>query len=783
MSPQSAYRIHINGIVQGVGFRPFVYSLASRYHLNGWVKNTSGGVEIEVSGSQSNLDQFLVSLESEIPPLAKIDSLTHETIPNNGYDSFQIHTSSRVEGDYQPISPDVSICNDCLSELFDTRDRRFRYPFINCTNCGPRFSIIQDIPYDRPQTTMEGFPLCSICQEEYHDPLNRRFHAQPVACPDCGPQVWLESSLNPGKALAEQNSAIEKAQSHLADGKILAIKGLGGFHLACNAEDPIAVQQLRSRKNRPAKPLAVMMPDLTAVQKHCQLSQQEMELLTSPQRPIILLPKKQTSSLPEELAPGQRTLGVMLPYTPLHYLLFAAEDRYPAAPYQVLVMTSANRRGNPILTENAQVREDLQLIADYYLFHNRDIHVPCDDSVARIQDSQNPELSDLYFIRRSRGYTPQPIRLPESKPPVLGVGAELKNTFCLSKDNYLFLSQHIGDLKNYPTLKSFETNISHFEGLFRTNPELIVSDLHPDYLSSRFAAERAKQDGLPTLSTQHHHAHIASCLADNQYQEEEPVIGVAFDGIGYGDDGLIWGGEFLIADYHNYHRVGHLDYFPLPGGDTAIREPWRTALSLLEQHDLPWTPGIPAVEYGKTQKELFPGLTYLAALEKQLKTGTNAPLTSSIGRLFDGVAALIGICQTITYEGQAAIELEAMADPDEQKSYPFEITNDNLIKPGNLIKAVLADYLNGVSSAIISARFHNSLAEMIREIAVHLRQGHHLSRVALSGGVWQNMTLLRKSILKLEQANFEVFIHQSIPPNDGGIAVGQVVIGHSRLSV
>ncbi|NQS91350.1 MAG: carbamoyltransferase HypF [Chloroflexi bacterium] len=782
MNPPTAFRILINGIVQGVGFRPFIYNLAIQNDLKGWVRNTSGGVEIEVSGPLTQLDKFLTSITSEAPPLSKIDTIRHETISPDGHETFQIHHSRIIEGGFQPISPDVSICDDCLRELFSPTDFRYRYPFINCTNCGPRFTIIKDIPYDRPKTTMAEFSLCRICEAEYSDPSNRRFHAQPVACPSCGPQIWLEFS--PGEEKNEiGESALIQTQKFLTEGKIVAVKGLGGFHLACDGENSAAIQRLRARKNRPHKPLAVMMPDLATVKKYCQLSTAEGDLLGSPQRPILLLDRLPGSTLPENIAPGQNSIGVMLPYTPLHYLLFSEQNHFPEAPYSVLVMTSANFSGNPILTRNQQVRDQLKDIADAFLFHNREIHIHCDDTVARVYKDQSEEKKLWYPIRRSRGYAPQPFISPLGGESVLGVGAELKNTFCITRDNYAFLSQHIGDLKNYETLLSFQEGITHFEGLFRTKPHLLAADLHPDYLSTRYAQERAEREDLPLLSIQHHHAHIAACLADNQYLEEEPVIGMAFDGVGYGDDGRIWGGEFLIADYQEYTRAGALEYFPLPGGDLAIREPWRIGLSILHQVGIPWEEDIPSVSYAKSISESMPGLIPIDVVKQQLTTGTNAPMTSSIGRLFDAVASLTGVCQTISYEGQAAIELEALADPSEIGLYSLDISNENLFRPIPLLNGILADTRKGENISIISARFHNSLAELVLQMALRLKKSHHLTKVALSGGVWQNMSLLDKSIKKLELAGFQVFIHQQIPTNDGGISLGQAVIGQKILTV
>jgi len=783
MSRPSAYRILINGIVQGVGFRPFIYNLAIRYELQGWVKNTSGGVEIEVSGSKSDLDDFISSISDEAPPLSNIESLKSEPIPAERYEAFQIHHSEVIEGAFQPISPDVSICDDCLRELFTTDDFRYRYPFINCTNCGPRFTIIKDIPYDRPQTTMAGFDLCPTCEQEYNDPLDRRFHAQPVACPECGPEILLELSAQPKPAReGTADQALLLTQKLLAEGKIGAIKGLGGFHLACDAENSTAVELLRSRKNRPFKPLAVMMPDLVTIRKHCEVSKEEEDLLISRQRPILLLNKKPGSTLPISIAPGQNTIGVMLPYTPLHYLLFSHQDQFPHAPYSVLIMTSANFSGNPILTQNEQVQNLLGNIADFYLLHDRDIHVHNDDSVARVADPFSEELRQIYPIRRSRGYAPEPISSPISGRSILAGGAELKNTFCLIKDQYAFLSQHIGDLKNFETLSTYQESITHYESLFRIKPDLLVYDLHPDYLSTRYILERADKENLPTLPVQHHHAHIAACLADNNYQLEEPVIGISFDGIGFGEDGKIWGGEFLIADYHGYSRAGHLAYFPLPGGDLAVQEPWRTAVSLLDLADVPLDPGLFPITYAQSLPESIPGTPALTVLEGQLRTGTNAPLTSSMGRLFDGVASLLGICHIISYEGQAAIELEALADPDEPALYTIDISDECIFHPGQMIIEMLSDLNQGCDIPIISARFHNTISELVLEMALRLKEIHNLNQVALSGGVWQNMSLLRKSYRALQKAGFTIFVHKQVPANDGGLSLGQAVIGQRFIS-
>jgi hydrogenase maturation protein HypF len=782
MNQKGAYRIHINGIVQGVGFRPFIYNLAIQNQLTGWVRNTSSGVEIEVCGEAEDLDNFLLSIPVKAPPLSRIESIEHQSSSADGYEGFKILDSQVIEGGFQPISPDVSICDDCLAELFDPDDFRYRYPFINCTNCGPRFTIIQDIPYDRPKTTMADFDLCPICQREYHDPTNRRFHAQPVACPTCGPEIWLESSRDAETVLARGDQALIEIQRLLSEGKIAAVKGLGGFHLACDAENEQAITQLRDRKNRPAKPLAVMVPDLAAVRKYCLVTKQQEELLSSPQRPILLLDRRPDQEMPDGIAPGQNKIGVMLPYTPLHYLLFSRGQNFPDSPYSALVMTSANFRGNPILTQNQQVREDLSGIADYFLFHNRDIHVHCDDSVLACFQADQLINDPSYPVRRSRGFAPQPLTSPLSSPPILAVGGELKNTFCHTKDKYAFLSQHLGDLKNYQTLTSYQDSIRHFENLFRIEPALLVYDAHPDYLSTRYALERSARDGLPALAVQHHHAHIASCLADNRDPGTQPVIGLAFDGTGFGDDNAIWGGEFLIADYRGYERFGHLAYFPLPGGDLAIRQPWRSALALLYSLGIDWENDLAPVAYAQNLVEALPGLPFIEAFQGQLDSGTNSPLTSSLGRLFDAAAALLGVCQEISYEGQAAIELEALVDPKEVHSYPVMLSEDRQFSPAALISGMLEDIRNQLPIPKIAARFHNSLAELSLMVAQQIRADRGLTRVALSGGVWQNISLLSRSYQLLIEDRFEVLVHHNVPPNDGGLSLGQAVIGQQYLS-
>jgi len=650
--------IHITGIVQGVGFRPFIYKIATQTGLYGWVRNTSSGVDIQIDSTEDDLSIFLDRLENELPPLARIDSVQVQSVDANGFSTFEIKHSKPIPGAFIPISPDVSICDDCLRELFDPKDPRYRYPFINCTNCGPRFTIIEDIPYDRPNTTMAPFELCDYCKSQYENPLDRRFHAQPVACNKCGPHVWFEhANLKENQKEFEQriknDDAIIETQKSLSQGKILAIKGLGGFHLACDATNENAVMELRSRKLRVDKPFALMIANIETIEENCIINQKERDLLLSRQRPIVLVKRKDTSRISKSVAPYQDKLGVMLPYTPMHYLIFAEiPNRNIKAP-NTLVMTSANLSEEPIAIENDEARQRLADLADAFLMHNREIRTRCDDSVVTVINNSSKDRhqftdeNGIYPIRRSRGYTPNPIQIPWNAPQILATGPELKNTFCFTKDQYAFLSQHIGDMENYETLQSFEDGIHHFEKLFRLKPEIIAYDLHPNYFASRYAIERAKKESLPSVGIQHHHAHIAACMVDNNINDKEPVIGVSFDGTGYGDDGNIWGGEFLIATYQNYSRYAHLEYHPLPGGDSSTRKPYRIALAYLWAHKIPWEFYLSLLEY-ISQDEI-------KMLNVMLENQINSPLTSSVGRLFDAIAALIGIRSEVNYEAHAAI--------------------------------------------------------------------------------------------------------------------------------
>ena len=755
MTPSpSGLHISVSGIVQGVGFRPFVYTTATKYSLTGSVWNTSRGVEIEIFGAENDLNHFLNELTTRPPLLARIDQIDSTNIPFEIIKGFSINTSQADVGQFLPVSPDMSICPDCLKELFDPKDRRYRYPFINCTNCGPRFSIVRDIPYDRPLTTMAAFPLCPTCEKEYNDPSNRRFHAQPVACPDCGPRLQFIAG---GQIVGKFEGAISLARQFLQDGKIVAVKGLGGYHLACDATNPQAVKTMRDRKKRSDRPFALMANDLDTIRKYCEVDETETRLLQSPQHPIVLLSKKVGCVLPECIAPSQNHLGFMLPYTPLHYLLLEPDDGHP----DVLVMTSGNLSDEPIAYEDDDARSRLNEIADGFLVHNRPIHMRVDDSVLRMVDRQP------YFIRRSRGYAPDPILLERDTPEMLACGAELKNTFCLSRGKYAFLSHHIGDLENYETLKSFESGIEHYQRLFRITPRSLVADLHPDYLSTKYALDRSSKENLPLLQVQHHHAHLAACLADNRISFDQQVIGLIFDGTGYGTDGKIWGGEVLIGSYNSYQRRFHLQEMPLPGADSATRNIAKISLAYLSTLRLSWQNDLAPVQFYSPQERDL--------LRSQVESRINCPMTTSMGRLFDSVSSLIGIRQQATYEGQAAIELENTCDLNEQGFYPLTINLDEILL-SDLFNGILHDLLSGVAKEVISSRFHNGLARMCLSACRQIREETGIESVALSGGVWQNITLLNKTGALLVENGFTVLTHHRVPANDGGIALGQLLV-------
>lgn len=753
-----AKTLNINGIVQGVGFRPFVYQLASKYEIKGSVANTSSGVVIHIEGTKDNIELFCSDLAEKSPPLSHItETLIHPAIVK-GFKEFSIAQSIGQSACSTLISPDVSICDDCLTELFDSDDRRFHYPFINCTNCGPRYTIISDIPYDRPKTSMKHFKMCEMCQAEYDDPDNRRFHAQPNACEKCGPHIDLFD--NKGKKIVSQ-SPIEKTAQLLKQGYIVAIKGLGGFHLAVDAANNDAVGMLRSRKHREEKPLAIMSCDIEHIRKYAHVQAEEEELLKSFHRPIVILKKKKPNPLSKEVSPRNRYFGAMLPYTPLHYLLLSHD-------FIALVMTSGNISEEPICIDNEDAFKRLSKIADYFLVHNRDIYLRSDDSIVKHTAGQTR------FMRRSRGYIPVPVFLNKKIGQILACGGELKSTVCLTKENNAFISQHIGDLENQATYEFFQLTINHMKQILDINPKIIAYDLHPDYLSTRYALE---QEDVEKVPVQHHHAHIVSCMAENRL--DGPVIGLSFDGTGYGTDGSIWGGEILIVEGSEFKRAAHLSYVPMPGGAAAIKQPWRMAVSYLcdafgedfAGHNLPL--------FGQIDD------SKVKFIVEMISKKINSPLTSSLGRFFDGIAAIIGIRNTVVFEGQAAMELEMMSDEKTKGSYNFEWkaeeTHRIFLQP--IISGVVDDMETGVSPSIISGKFHNTIIALFSELCEVIRKENGLNRVALSGGVFQNSIILSGLIKELKQRDFQVITHSLVPTNDGGISLGQAMIAAAVCSV
>jgi hydrogenase maturation protein HypF len=754
MSQRVRTAVRVEGIVQGVGFRPFVYALATRLGLGGLVGNDVDGVFAEVEGPSEAVHTFLTSLAVDAPPLARIQQISTAEMLPDGTSSFVIAPSEPGPLRRTLVSADTATCADCLSELGDPDDRRHAYPFINCTNCGPRFTIVRDVPYDRPLTTMAGFVMCEACAAEYHDPSDRRFHAQPVCCPACGPGLALvdpAGTLLPGEPLAA-------AASLLRQGKVLAVKGIGGYHLAVDASSEPAAAALRARKHREDKPFAAMVPDVAAARRLCEVDDAAAGLLASARRPIVLLPRRPSAGVAASIAPGNRQLGLMLPYTPLHHLLLREAG-------QPIVMTSGNVSDEPIVYADGEARRRLRGIADAFLTHDRPIETRTDDSVARVFRGRE------MLLRRSRGYVPEPLDAGTwFARPVLACGAELKNTFCLARDNHAFVSHHIGDLENAETLRSFTQGIEHFRRLFDIGPEVVAHDLHPEYLSTKYALEL---DGVELVGVQHHHAHIASCLADNR--ADGPVIGVAFDGTGYGTDGTVWGGEFLIADAGTFQRAAHLAAVPMPGGAAAIRQPWRMAAAYLDAAYPGGPPG--GLDVARRNEQLWPAVVTMA------RRGINSPLTSSAGRLFDAVAATLGVRDAINYEGQAAVELEQLADPAERGAYhvtvcePGSVGERALCIAGtDLIRAVVEDLDAGTDRAVIAARFHNGVADLITDCCLLLRERAGLSTVALSGGVFQNLLLLEATMNRLESHGFAVLVHSRVPCNDGGISLGQAVV-------
>jgi len=744
-------RVVIAGVVQGVGFRPFVHGLAHELGVAGVVGNDAEGVFIEVEGAGGAIDTFLARLRSDAPPLAVIERIDVEAKTATGRRGFVI-VDSDGSGDRKAfISPDVATCDDCLAELFDPADRRHRYPFVNCTNCGPRFTIVTGVPYDRPNTTMAAFEMCDPCRREYDDPTDRRFHAQPTCCPACGPTTSFFADLpahNAGRSAKTGDAALSAAVAALRDGEIVAVKGPGGYHLAALANDENAVAALRGRKHREDKPFAVMAADLDAARRLAEVSDAEAGLLTSRRRPIVLVRRRGDASVAAAVAPGNRWLGVMLPYTPLHHLL--ANDLG-----EPLVLTSGNISDEPIAYRDEDAVERLAAIADAFLTHDRPIHIRTDDSVVRA--FRGRELP----VRRSRGYAPRPIRLPRAtRRPVLACGAELKHTFALGRGGHAFVSHHIGDLENYETMRSFTEGVEHFCRLFDSRPTVVAHDLHPEYLSTKYALDRS---GVDLVGVQHHHAHIASCLADNN--EIGPVIGVAFDGLGYGVDSTIWGGEILVADLTGFERVCHLESVAMPGGTMAIKEPWRMAVA--------WLGG----DGGNGLAIRAQHADNWDAVAAVARAALNAPTTSSAGRLFDAVAAITGVRDVVNYEGQAAIELEQATDPTVDDAYP--VTVDDVIHARDLVRAVVDDVLAGVDVGTVGARFHNGLADAVVRACGAVRDGTGLATVALSGGVFQNQLLLERAVTGIERRGFRVLLHSQVPPNDGGISLGQIAVAAS----
>ncbi len=779
-------RLSITGQVQGVGFRPFVYRLAVELGLTGWAINDAGGVTIEVQGRAPQADAFAHRLPAELPPLAKIAHL--EQAPAEvmaGESRFEIRPSAGGELTDAQITVDTTICEDCLREMSDPADPRYRYPFINCTNCGPRYTIVRRIPYDRPNTTMADFAMCPLCAGEYREPSCRRFHAQPVACPSCGPSAWLVDTH--GRQIPCDDSLVTTAEL-LRAGKIVAIKGLGGFHLACRADDEHVVRRLRARKRRDAKPFAVMVADIEAARSLCEVSWQAEELLRGPLRPIVLLPARPDANVASAVAEQLDTLGVMLPYTPLHHLLFA-EGLPP------LVMTSGNYSEEPLVRDNEAAIAHLGRIADALLLHNRRIERRIDDSVVQVFEQDDPSLVEvrpaerrgrLQILRRARGYAPQPIRLPvlgsegkTASPAILAVGAELKSTVCLFRAGRAVLSEHIGDLKDGRVYRHFIDTINHLEKLFECSPELLAADVHPQYLSTDYALKRHRgelpgREPLPIIRVQHHHAHIAACMAENGWSE--PVIGLACDGVGYGDDGAFWGCEILRADLIGYERLGHLRYLPLIGGDAAAVETYRPALAALYD------------TFGEGCRRFFKTLPLAASAEQltaameMLAIGMNCPPSSSLGRWFDAVAAFCGVADSNRYEGEAPMKLEAAMAADVKDAYAFRIvsTGPFIIDLRPAVEGIVFDLSSGLSPPAVSAKFHNTVVRFLAAAARQAREETNLNVVALSGGCFANRHLMRNLPAELAADGFTVLMHRSIPSNDGGVALGQAAVASAR---
>jgi len=744
-------RVEVTGVVQGVGFRPFIYRTAKEHGIRGTVRNTPAGVTIMAMGEGDQVLAFLKDIKDRAPAASRIDELDVLTSEPFEAGGFAIETSGLDGESSVLVSPDLATCPDCVAELTDEGDRRFGYAFTNCTNCGPRFTIIRDTPYDRPATSMSSFVMCPLCRAEYDDPSNRRFHAQPNACPACGPKLILTD----GKGKAVEGDPIAEAARFLNEGKILAVKGLGGFQLACDATSDAAVARLREKKRRYGKPLAVMVADLKTVAEICEAGPEERELLKSPAAPIVLLKEKKGSPLSRHVAYGLDHQGLFLPYTPLHHLLLAAAG-------SPLVMTSGNVSEEPIVIDNDEARRKLGGIADYFLTHDRDILVRYDDSVTRVFEGRE------YPVRRARGYAPYPLKVrPASGVEVLAVGPELKNTFCLLRVDEAFVGQHIGDMESAEEAAHFDEALLAMKRLFSLRPEVIAHDLHPDYLTTQMA----RGMDLPLVGVQHHHAHVASCMADNMITE--PVIGVAFDGTGYGEDGTVWGGEFLLCDGPDYKRVAHLTQYPMPGADACIKRIYRMAAGVLSGVFDDIDAAIETVEglFDVSSDELD-------SLRFQLEKKVNAPMTSSAGRMFDTVAALAGVRHEAQYDGQAACELEAVAF-DDDRPYDYSLLRSKepwIVDTKPLFECILADVADGVEAGVIAGRFHATLAGATAMVCAELSRATGIDKVALSGGVFQNMNLLRRVVKGLRARKLEPVLHRRVPCNDGGVSLGQAMV-------
>nr|WP_245687151.1 carbamoyltransferase HypF [Peterkaempfera griseoplana] len=767
-------RVTVRGVVQGVGFRPFVHTLAVELGLTGQVANGPQGVVAEVQGPAPAVEAFCRRVAREAPPLAEVASVHHEDLPPGDGTGFAILASRTGEG-RTLLPPDTATCHQCLEELADPADRRHRHPFITCTHCGPRFTIAEALPYDRASTTMAAFPMCLQCAAEYADPADRRFHAQPVACPRCGPRLRLDHPGGGGPA-AEDDRALSGARRLLAEGAIVAVKGIGGYHLVCDARREDTVAELRRRKARGGKPFAVMAADPAAAERLGHVGPAELGLLTGRVRPIVLLRRRTPDGLAAAVCPGSPDVGVMLPYTPVHRLLFGLPGDPPGP--RVLVVTSGNRSGAPLVTDDLEARTRLEGLADAWLWHDRAIRVACDDSVVRAAaDGRTMPL------RRSRGYAPGRIALPVPVRPVLAVGGDLKNTLCLADGDSAWLSAHIGDLEEPAALAAFERAEEHLRTLTGVTPVLLAADRHPGYRSTRWARRRAG-DGCPPVLVQHHHAHVAAAMAENGWEGTAPVIGVAFDGTGYGDDGAIWGGEVLLADYRGHRRLAHLAYVPLPGGDAAVRNPCRMALSHLRAAGVPWAADLPCAAACSPEE--------LGVLGRQLERGIGCVPTSSMGRLFDAVSSLAGVCHRAGYEAQAALELEAAAvrAAGEEHGYAFGLREQGrpdggrplLLDPGPVIRAVADDVRAGVPAPVVAARFHRGVVEAVRAVCGAARRRTGVRTVALSGGVFGNALLDEACAAGLAEDGFGVLRHRVVPAGDGGLSLGQAAVAGARTA-